>query len=100
MISKLKKYLLIAGSGNKLEPGNHVFPFTFTLEDNLPSSFESDHGEVKYSLKVRADIPWGIDQVEKTYFIVHDIYDLNLHPRSRVSKSSDRCYENAAFSVM
>ncbi|XP_068233863.1 arrestin domain-containing protein 17-like isoform X1 [Palaemon carinicauda] len=71
-----------ADANNKFPPGNHLFPFSFTLPSRLPTSFEGTSGKVIYTLKAVANIPWGIDHVEKLPIIVHNIYDLNLDPRS------------------
>ena len=40
--------------GPLLPAGTHIFPFTFLLPPNLPSSFESKIGHVRYYVK--ADI--------------------------------------------
>ncbi|XP_066972759.1 arrestin domain-containing protein 3-like [Macrobrachium rosenbergii] len=69
-------------SNEKLEPGNHVFPFSFVLQFQLPTSFETTYGSVRHYLKASADIPWGLDTVKKLLINVHNIYDLNLDRRS------------------
>ncbi|XP_064096943.1 arrestin domain-containing protein 3-like isoform X2 [Macrobrachium nipponense] len=76
-------------SNEKLEPGNHVFPFSFVLQFQLPTSFETTYGSVKYYLKASADIPGGLDTIKKLHFMVHNIYDLNLDHRSARSLHFD-----------
>lgn len=47
--------LILAEGGNKFTlPGGvaHQFPFSFILPENIASSFESNHGHVRYTLSV------------------------------------------------
>ncbi|KAK4323828.1 hypothetical protein Pmani_005468 [Petrolisthes manimaculis] len=68
---------------NKLPVGEHRLPFSVVLPLGLPSSFESTAGRVRYSLKAEADQPWSLDVLDKKYFSVNCIYDLNINPLSR-----------------
>ncbi|KAG8291479.1 hypothetical protein J6590_059650 [Homalodisca vitripennis] len=61
----------------QLLPGEYVYPFTTTLPTILPSSFESEHGKIRYFIKAKVEIPWGVDfKVEKTFNIKTNV-DLN-----------------------
>lgn len=42
----------------RLLPRNHKFPFQFALPQQLPSSFESEFGVIRYSVKVMIEIPF------------------------------------------
>jgi len=71
--------------GEKLAAGHHVYPFTFTLPPNLPSSFESHIGNVRYQLKAKIDRPWKCDDQVKKMFTVISILDLNNEQMAMVS---------------
>ncbi|KAK2581691.1 hypothetical protein KPH14_002178 [Odynerus spinipes] len=79
-----KYYLVGSASGSELEiqPGEHKFPFTCSLPANLPSSFESDYGHVRYTVKATLDRPWKFDQDVKAAFTVVSPFDLNQEPRT------------------
>lgn len=75
--------MLLFGPGNGsilLQPGHHQFPFTFTLPPNLPSSYESRIGNVRYQLKAKIDKPWKFDHKTKKMFTVVSMLDLNEQP--------------------
>ncbi|XP_047369298.1 dolichol kinase isoform X5 [Vespa velutina] len=79
-----KYYLVGSASGNEIEiqAGEHKFPFTCTLPENLPSSFESDFGHVRYTVKAILDRPWKFDQEVKAAFTIVLPFDLNQEPRT------------------
>ncbi|XP_046678779.1 arrestin domain-containing protein 3-like [Homalodisca vitripennis] len=73
------KYYLTGSSSSEMEilPGEYEHPFTTTLPPVLPSSFESEHGNIRYLIKAKVDIPWEIDdKVEKSFSIMTNV-DLN-----------------------
>ncbi|KYN43112.1 Arrestin domain-containing protein 3 [Trachymyrmex septentrionalis] len=82
-----KYYLVGSASGGEIEiqSGEHKFPFTCTLPINLPSSFESDFGHVRYTVKATLDRPWKFDQDVKSPFTVITPLDLNREPRAAES---------------
>lgn len=82
-----KYYLVGSASGGEIEiqSGEHKFPFTCTLPMNLPSSFESDYGHVRYTVKAVLDRPWKFDQEVKNPFTV--IAPLDLNQESRAAES-------------
>ncbi|XP_046678783.1 arrestin domain-containing protein 3-like [Homalodisca vitripennis] len=72
-------YYLLGSSNSEMQllPGEYVYPFTTTLPTILPSSFESEHGKIRYFIKAKVEIPWGVDfKVEKTFSIKTNV-DLN-----------------------
>jgi hypothetical protein len=68
----------------KLPMGRHTFPFSFVLPPNLPSSFEGQHGYVRYSVKGVIDKPWKFDHSTKRVFTVICLLDLNTDPNATV----------------
>ncbi|XP_022332250.1 arrestin domain-containing protein 17-like [Crassostrea virginica] len=70
------------GDDNRLPPGQHVFPFSFTLPPNLPSSFEGGVGYVRYTVKGTIDKPWKFDHNTKRPFTVVALLDLNTQPNA------------------
>lgn len=75
----IQYYLLGGASGSEIQlpPGEHAYPFSCVLPPNLPSSFESDLGHVRYTVKATLDRPWKFDQEVKTAFTVVSPLDLN-----------------------
>ncbi|VVC26826.1 Arrestin-like, N-terminal,Immunoglobulin E-set,Arrestin C-terminal-like domain [Cinara cedri] len=75
------KITLVGGGGeSKLEEGEHVYPFNISLPHQLPSTFNGEHGHVRYSVKVVIDIPWGKDKEKETIFEVISPLNLNDEP--------------------
>lgn len=72
----------LPGSEIEIQPGEHKFPFTCALPANLPSSFESDFGHVRYTVKATLDRPWKFDQEVKSAFTLVSPFDLNQEPRA------------------
>ncbi|XP_060600430.1 arrestin domain-containing protein 3-like isoform X2 [Ruditapes philippinarum] len=69
------------GTGSTLlQAGHHTFPFTYTLPQNLPSSYESSIGNVRYQLKAKIDKPWKFDHKTKRMITVISMLDLNQQP--------------------
>ncbi|XP_076244815.1 arrestin domain-containing protein 17 isoform X2 [Calliopsis andreniformis] len=79
-----KYYLVGSASGGEIEiqSGEHKFPFQCVLPTNIPSSFESDFGYVRYIVKATLDRPWKFDQEVKSPFTVILPLDLNQEPRA------------------
>ncbi|KAL3865646.1 hypothetical protein ACJMK2_043012 [Sinanodonta woodiana] len=74
---------LLFGPGNdttNLQAGRHTFPFVFQLPTNLPSSYESELGNIRYYLKGTIDKPWKFDHTTKKVFTVIGVLDLNQEP--------------------
>nr|XP_022332254.1 arrestin domain-containing protein 3-like [Crassostrea virginica] len=70
------------GDDNRLPPGQHIYPFSFTLPPNLPSSFEGGVGYVRYTVKGTIDKPWKFDHNTKRPFTVVALLDLNTQPNA------------------
>ncbi|CAO4387502.1 unnamed protein product [Caenorhabditis nigoni] len=65
---------------NTLQPGNHIFPFSFPLPVDCPPSYEGFHGHIRYSIRVELDRPWNFNKKEREYFKVVPNFDLNYLP--------------------
>ena len=74
--------LYLLGEEIELPIGENSYPFTCSLPPNLPSSFESQYGHVRYTVKAILDRPWKFDQEVKTAFTVVSNFDLNREPRA------------------
>ncbi|XP_076302607.1 arrestin domain-containing protein 17-like [Lasioglossum baleicum] len=78
--------------------GFHRFPFRLQLPSNIPSSFEHEHGRVRYTVKAVIDRPWKFDHECKAAFTVVSILDLNAHQnecmsiRNEVQKNFYCCF--------
>eukprot|EP00092_Neocalanus_flemingeri_P038523 GFUD01041941.1.p1 GENE.GFUD01041941.1~~GFUD01041941.1.p1 ORF type:complete len:441 (+),score=97.82 GFUD01041941.1:135-1457(+) len=79
--------------GPSLQAGTHLFPFTFLLPSNLPSSFESKIGHVRYFVKTDIVRDWMWNHKVKQHITVNGILDLNLYPSAKQAGHS-RDYKN------
>lgn len=70
----------VEGDGEFHPAGTHQFPFEVPLPIELPSSFEGEHGYVRYCCKATIDKPWKFDHEVKTAFTVLSRLDLNDEP--------------------
>ncbi|KDR23481.1 arrestin domain-containing protein 17-like [Zootermopsis nevadensis] len=78
------KFNLLGGSGEtELPAGDLCYPFATHLPPNLPSSFEGEHGHVRYTVKAILDRPWKFDQEAKAAFTVISPLDLNTHQTAK-----------------
>jgi len=81
--------LAAGGESNRLEAGNHRFPFTFNLPPTVPSSFEGEVGYVRYTAEAAMERPWKFNHVTRSAFTVISLVDLNMQPMEfRVNLSS------------
>ena len=76
-----QEFVLHHGPG--LPPGQHVLPFRVLLPSNLPSSFEGEHGHVRYFIKADIVRDWKWNHKVKQHFMVNGILDLNLYPSAQ-----------------
>ncbi|KAI9224122.1 hypothetical protein BC828DRAFT_159101 [Blastocladiella britannica] len=77
--------------GRELAPGTYSFPFTFAVPHNAPSSYESDHGRIRYKLRAYLDRPWAADYVTAARVLVHSAPDpvvLNGFLSQRIAEAS------------
>jgi len=65
------------GQQSFLNYGNYQYPFAFILPTNIPTSFESPHGKVRYTIKVVVKRQKKSDRECKVPFTVNSIVDLN-----------------------
>lgn len=79
------KYNLLGGSEAEMEipQGSHVYPFSSTLPPTLPSSFDGEHGSVKYKVTATLDRPWKFDEHAEALFFVVTPYDLNSDMKAK-----------------
>lgn len=68
-----------------LKPGLHTFHFSFVLPLEIPSSFEGEHGHVRYIAKGTIDRSWSFNDHTKRAFTVIGLLDLNKLPLADVS---------------
>ena len=63
-----------------LPAGQHVFPFSFLLPPNLPSSFEGQHGHVRYFIEAKIDRSglFSFNKRKKQFITINSVVDLNL----------------------
>ncbi|KAG4068171.1 hypothetical protein HA402_001596 [Bradysia odoriphaga] len=73
------KYLMgnYNGVDTELSAGFHQFNFSCVLPFNLPTSFESKYGHIRYQIKVEFERPWKLDLNYSFGFTVIKVYDLN-----------------------
>ena len=66
-----------SGKDGTIPAGQRLYPFVFQLPQNLPSTFESLAGHVRYSVKCNIQAPQGKDICKLRFFNVVSVYDLN-----------------------
>ncbi|TRY79209.1 hypothetical protein TCAL_10036 [Tigriopus californicus] len=72
-----------------LDPGTHTYPFSYTLERDLPFSFESNYrNKVVHSIQVNVDLSSSFDKKEKKYFTV--LHDLDLNQEPHLASSANK----------
>ena len=81
----LKNYYILEEEKESLPPGVHEFPFAFQLPPNLPPSFSSEKGIIRYMAAAILDRPTAANLVLKTGFSVHSVLDLNMDSNAGVS---------------
>jgi Arrestin (or S-antigen), N-terminal domain len=87
MISKtLFKFWMLGGESFDLMPGNYEYPFTFRLPNELPSSFEGEHGWVRYTLTATVVRSWQSNHEIKVPITVNTVVDLNSVEKANVSQ--------------
>ena len=71
-----------------IHPGTYHYPVRFTLPMNLPSSYEANHGHVRYSLKAKVErSTFKFDTRTESVFTVICLYDLNQDETAMVCLS-------------
>ena len=77
---------MLGGESFDLMSGKYEYLFTFRLPNELPSSFEGEHGWVRYTLKATVVRPWRSNYEIKVPITVNTIVDLNSVELANVSK--------------
>ncbi|XP_039291757.1 arrestin domain-containing protein 17 [Nilaparvata lugens] len=90
------KYNLAGGANSELElpAGQHNYTFAASLPPLLPSSFEGEHGHVRYSVTATLDRPWKFDQHATAVFTVVTPIDLNynIHAKEPVKMEVEKSF--------
>ncbi|XP_057375199.1 arrestin domain-containing protein 17-like [Daphnia carinata] len=73
-----------AGNGHVLNKGKHQFPFSFLLPQEIPSSFEGAHGNVRYTLRAVYERRLKWNHECKIPITINSITDLNTIPEANV----------------
>lgn len=63
-----------------IQPGSYIYNFSCQLPYEVPSSFESPYGHIRYSVKVVLDRPKRFDNTFTKNFTVLKALDLNYEP--------------------
>ena len=69
-------------AATELSEGRHQFPFSVPLESNIPSSFEGQHGHVRYKVTATIDDPGK--KSHPLFLNVLTPYDLNKNEDAQV----------------
>ena len=84
-------------TSQQIAAGKYEFPFKFQLPSDmvLPTSFESNHGYIRYSLTSRMQRPWKFDHVATRAITVNEVIDINtarlLAPLSNSNEKTVCC---------
>jgi hypothetical protein len=73
-------YCFLETIGNdhwEMNQGRHQYPFSFTLPNEIPSSFEGIHGYVRYTIRAVFQRRRKWNHECKMAFTVNSIMDLN-----------------------
>ena len=79
-------YAITDGNQSKFDIGEHSFPFSFSLPNSIPSSFEGEHGYIRYVLFGILN-PTKKEDEQRTIRInigFNKLVDLNLDPVAKV----------------
>ena len=73
-----------------LAAGEYTFDFECKLPQELPSSFEGRHGQVRYLARACIERNWKSNVVTKKAFTILNGLDLNFIPEAAVSRTRVR----------
>ena len=70
----------------KFDIGQHSFPFSFSLPNSIPSSFEGEHGHIRYVLFGKLNPTKKKDEQRTIRMNIgfNKLVDLNLDPVAKV----------------
>ena len=97
------KSSLFSGHTNKpekcfLPAGRYSYPFQYQLPPSLPSSFEGDHGYIRYWVRATVEKGRELISVTKKPFSVVSPLDLNVFQTLKVCKSCHVLYVHSLLS--
>ncbi|XP_062564553.1 arrestin domain-containing protein 3-like isoform X2 [Armigeres subalbatus] len=70
---------LIPQSNTEIPAGIHTYNFASPIPLHVPTSFEGEHGKIRYTVRAILDRPWKLDQACTAQFTV--LKSLNLNHR-------------------
>ena len=87
------KQEVVLHHGPSLPPGLHILPFSLLLPPNLPSSYEGQHGNVRYFVKADIVRDWKWNHKVKQHIMINGILDLNQYPSAKHegTKTATKC---------
>lgn len=65
-----------------MEPGHYAYCFSIQLPSNIPSSFEGEHGNIKYTLEAAIQRSWKDDHTFVLPLEIRGLGDLNAEPKA------------------
>lgn len=65
-----------------LELGHHDYPFSFQLPTDIPSTYEGQHGHIRYTLEASIQRSWKDDYTSIIPIEVRGLVDLNSVPKA------------------
>ncbi|XP_060528185.1 arrestin domain-containing protein 3-like [Cylas formicarius] len=63
-------------STTALSMGQHIYPFTIRLPQNIPGTYQSEKGSVVYKISAIVDRPMAFDYEDEIVIVVHSPIDL------------------------
>lgn len=81
-VLNIKQWLYGDQNGSiALSRGQHVYPFMFTLQQNIPATYQCEKGSITYKLTATVDKPMALDYEDQMYILVNSPVDLNFLAR-------------------
>ncbi|CAL8074705.1 unnamed protein product [Orchesella dallaii] len=65
-----------------MEPGRHDYCFSIQLPHAIPSTFEGQHGHIKYTLEASIQRSWKEDHTAVIPIEIRGLIDLNAEPKA------------------